>query len=953
MKKKIAVRNRIFAWILVFVMMLSMTPANVFATEDNDTETVTDGSEEALIDSDCTENEEEISENVRSLQEQINALPTGEEYKNMSADQQDEVYELAAAVSDVYIELSEEDQAKLDITRLEELFAVMNEGVATYGTTMPGARSEYNSSTRDVFLGGNYIEVGISKHGSFGTQEPPKTNQNWHPYNSTSSLGLTSDGDGWDVGEPSVTGDFFLPGNPEERWGLAYKLDGIAYEYPVADRNNVLGGQWMVEPTVHDVSDISNGMLKAVVTGKTTHGVEITITYSFEVNDKFYTTKVDIVNHSGKELTDARFVRSFDPDQDAQTQGSFDTYNKVICNPASNKGGGGKNYAMVVARGSKTLAGFFFVAFDNRARASIGTGLAPASLYDTGLWNSAPVTSLTYADDKEVALTSEMVSASNYNGYVANDTAIALTFQLGSIATGATDSMEFCSSLDPNAEEALSAILNAQINYEDEVITGLEPGVTYTITDNFGSQYSITSDVNGEIPLSGTDNNGISYDFAGKKITIAKQGSEDTPAEIEVIGRPDTPSKPSDLVDDEGETSTPIVDANIEIVELTTSSVIIAPKEGQQYAYSTDGTNWTIVTGKNEQGNHVITGLTEGTVVQIRTRLAATSSAPASQWSESTSVTLKSTVHVTAVGWNGTYDKAAHSISVNVTSPTEGATITYSSLSDSNYSEANPTFINAGEYTVYYRVTAPDYYPAYGSATVKIEPKEVKLEWSNTKLIYNGYEQTPMAEVKADSLYTGDECTVSVSGGQKDHSDSAYTATAIGLSNPNYQLPADATQSFIIAKKKLEFRWGSTRLTYNGKSQAPKATLVEEVPGADLEVTGGRVNVGTGSAVVSLTPEASQNCDLEGTKQVEFKIFPKKITSAMVDADTSYPCTGSDISPVLSVKDGETTLSAQTDYILSGDTSGKDVKNDYKLTVEGKGNYKRESRRSMENYGCL
>lgn len=152
-------------------------------------------------------------------------------------------------------------------------------------------------------------------------------------------------------------------------------------------------------------------------------------------------------------------------------------------------------------------------------------------------------------------------------------------------------------------------------------------------------------------------------------------------------------------------------------------------------------------------------------------------------------------------------------------------------------------------------------------------------------------------------------------------------------------MPADVTQSFTIAKKILQFKtWGSTSLTYNGKSQAPKAILEETVPGADLEVTGGRVNVGTGSAVVSLTSEASRNCDLEGDYPVEFEIFPKKITPAMVDADTSYPFTGSDITPVLSVTDGAIILSAQTDYILSGDVSGK-AEGNYTVTVEGQGNY--------------
>ena len=335
-----------------FVDGLSIAPTTAFAAEMAEDETAIG-----------EENESVLSEELQALQERINTLPTGDEYREMSAEEQDSVYETAASVSDAYFELSEEDQEKLDITKMEALFVVMNEDMVTYDTsdtgTMPGARSEYNATTGDVFLGGNYIEVGISKHGSFGTRTLPISDNHWHPYSSATGLGLTSDGDGWDVGESPITGDFFLPGTPEERWGLAYKLDGTVYEYPVADRSGSLGGPWLVEPTVKDASDISNGMLKAVVTGKTTHGVEITITYSFGVDDKFYTTEVDIINNSGKELTDVRFMRSFDPDQDQQTQGTYATYNKVICNPVNNKVGSGKNFAMVVARGEKTLAGFF------------------------------------------------------------------------------------------------------------------------------------------------------------------------------------------------------------------------------------------------------------------------------------------------------------------------------------------------------------------------------------------------------------------------------------------------------------------------------------------------------------------------------------------------------------------------------------------------------------------
>ena len=121
------------------------------------------------------------------------------------------------------------------------------------------------------------------------------------------------------------------------------------------------------------------------VNGVTEHDVEIQITYSFGVNDLFYITDVTITNRGSRQITDVRFVRSFDPDQDQQTKNTYYTYNKVICNPDPSKPGSDTNYAMVVARGSKTYSGFFFLAFDNRARASrnANSEFSPKSAYLT------------------------------------------------------------------------------------------------------------------------------------------------------------------------------------------------------------------------------------------------------------------------------------------------------------------------------------------------------------------------------------------------------------------------------------------------------------------------------------------------------------------------------------------------------------------------------------------
>ena len=961
MNRKMAVRNKLFAWLLVLVMTLSMTPSDVLATEGNDTGTVVDESEEARIDSDCSDNEEELStsddplnesgeaeidenleeipqaipvessENVSSLQEQINALPTGEEYKNMSADEQDAVYELAASVSDAYIELSEEDQAKLDITRLEELFAVMNEGVQTFESTgsVTFLNSGYpygkdmNSSNITLVIETESVAASYqwqksdSKDGTFtdiagateSTYNFTPTSRTWYRcvVDGTASEAVMAVYPGKDGRNWTKPYNSWYIGNGS----MAYMANGTYFD--AVGLYTKSGTDYMLCTSYGMRWDLFSNASLVPNAGDTTDASLDALRVAFDASDAY-----NIIFEA--DLADGQQAFSFGCDTQLGDYNTSGGYSDRAALNAMVKNGVLQQVAMI---GAGTV--------ESAADTDPAFVIAPID-QASAFWIGNYYYRQTYTYNTSGGKKTETIAGKNVVTLLEGEDS-GMTMSWMSIPSGGTVKFRFSV-----GDVAHTGAVSGKVDYEKETLTGLEPNTTYEITVN-EVVYTVTSNGNGEISLSGTDNNGTSYDFTGKTLTISKQGSEDTPAEIEVIGRPDTPSKPSDLVDDEGETSTPIVDASIEIVELTTTSVTIAPKEGQQYAYSTDGSNWTIITGTNEQGNQVITGLSDGAVVQIRTRLAATSSAPASQWSEPTQVTLKSTVNVTATGWNGTYDQSAHSISVNVTSPTEGAVISYSTAEDGGYSTANPTFTYAGTYKVYYRVTAPNYYPAYGSATVKIDPKEVALMWSNTELTYNGEIQTPVATVKADSLYPGDECTVSVSGGQTDHSDSAYTATATELSNPNYKLPADATQSFTIAKKKLTFeRWGSTSLTYNGKSQAPKAIFNEPVPVEDLEVTGKRVDVGTGSAVVSLTSEASRNCDLEGDYPVEFEIFPKKITPAMVDADTSYPFTGSDITPVLSVTDGAIILSAQTDYILSGDVSGK-AEGNYTVTVEGQGNY--------------
>ena len=402
---------------------------------------------------------------------------------------------------------------------------------------LPGARSATNESG-DVFLGGNYIEVGISRGGSFGTTNSAPADFHAH---TTSNVGLIADGDGWDVGNPPTTGDFFLPGTKEERIVLSYKIDGVVKNHVQADRMNVSWSSPIQPLTVEDASEPDKNLLKAVVTGITSDNVKLELIYSFDVNDKYYNTEVKVTNLGDKTITDVRFTRTFDPDQDAFTHGVYATYNKIVSSPDSSKEGGADNYAMVVARGGETLDGFFFVSFDNRARGARGHGFNISSAYEEGLWIESAPGLPTYSTTEDLAIN----PPDELNGYKEEDRAIAITTKLGDLNKNVTGETNYYSSLDPDVIASLANILKAvaakvkglsdtrievetQEGYEysidngatwqdSGIFEGLEPGKEYVIL----SRIKATN----ETPASEPEETKI----------VTKNSSKDSPQVFETI----------------------------------------------------------------------------------------------------------------------------------------------------------------------------------------------------------------------------------------------------------------------------------------------------------------------------------------------------------------------------------------------------------------------------------
>ena len=320
---------------------------------------------------------------------------------------------------------------------------------------------------------------------------------------------------------------------------------------------------------------------------------------------------------------------------------------------------------------------------------------------------------------------------------------------------------------------------------------------------------------------------------------------------------------------------------------------------------------------------------------------------------------------ITVTPYEDVYDGEAHGINIALSGDAEGAEITYCETESGTYTTTKPTYkdvktTDGGTYTVYYKVNRRGYYEKKGSSTVKINPKEVGIEWTHTDdLVYNAAEQKPTAT--ATGLIAGDTCNVTVTGGQTNSNKKAgnvsYTATADSLDNANYKLPeTKPTTAFTIAPLEIGIAWGNASFTYNGSKQKPAATATGLVVGDSCILTVGGEQKDVGSYTATVTALDNDNYQLPSEKTTDFTISPKALTAETVTVSvtggdngentSSFIWDGSYKKPTITVTDNETgenvTLTEDTDYIVKGKTEEVDVNpagSPYKITLTGKGNY--------------
>ena len=115
------------------------------------------------------------------------------------------------------------------------------------------------------------------------------------------------------------------------------------------------------------------------------------------------------------------------------------------------------------------------------------------------------------------------------------------------------------------------------------------------------------------------------------------------------------------------------------------------------------------------------------------------------------------TIEYSAADYSGTYDGQAHGIHVNVSNP-ESTIISYST-DGVNYGSDNPSFTEAGAYTVYYRIMKDNYTTIDGSGTAIINKKPATIAAENQSIVLGNDIDESKYTVSTGGLLTGDSIT--------------------------------------------------------------------------------------------------------------------------------------------------------------------------------------------------
>lgn len=269
-----------------------------------------------------------------------------------------------------------------------------------------------SSGSTEVFLRGNFVEVGLRDQGTFGSETAPPAGWHARNNNTTTYLGFVANpqNDNW----ATQDGDFFAPGTPVESFMI--EINGSTGASLI---NNTSGDVEqnpgsLSTPTTTELCDQD---AVSVSWSGTSHGVlDVERTYSVLENGLFIAMQTTMTNTSASTLTDVYFAHNVDPDNDVSIGAGYATTNTIVSQP------GATNVAHVSATQTANDGSYIsLVAEDARARVTHG-GFNNVDASD--IWNG-------------VGLNSAVGTVTSA------DQAISLAFKFDTIAPGETVSFDY------------------------------------------------------------------------------------------------------------------------------------------------------------------------------------------------------------------------------------------------------------------------------------------------------------------------------------------------------------------------------------------------------------------------------------------------------------------------------------------------------------------------------
>ena len=307
---------------------------------------------------------------------------------------------------------------------------------------------------------------------------------------------------------------------------------------------------------------------------------------------------------------------------------------------------------------------------------------------------------------------------------------------------------------------------------------------------------------------------------------------------------------------------------------------------GGTIQYSTDNKTWsTIKPTRTAQGTTTV-------YVKVVGDSNHTDTNPISS-----TITIKpATITYTASSYEGFYDGNSHTISVSVTRPTSGATITYSTSSNGTYSATKPSYTAAGTYTIYFRIEAANYTTKTDSRTVKIN--STNLSGSVTITGTNTWGQTLTANVtntnSATLSYQWYSTTSTTATGGTAIADATentykidkslvgkYIYVVVTASKTNYNkvtwsdITDTTNKTATVAKQALSVTANAATATYDGKEHNATVKVNSASWDGKTIVSGTSTSYGntvTSAGVTGTTYNLLPSRTAQGTTSISYKI---------------------------------------------------------------------------------